>query len=87
MATDIIARGMAANTSKSLEEVLKQVDTLGQIGTICGRKLTYEDLPTDNIVGDVWLVGEENAEDSKEYIWTTEHKWELLGTDVTIIQN
>lgn len=87
MATDIIARGMAANANKSVKDVSDRVDILGKIGTIRGRKLTYEDLPeTDNKEGDIWLVGEENAADSKEYIWTTEHKWELLGTDITALK-
>ena len=55
-----------------------EIDTkLAAVLKLCGTKNTYAELQqlTDQEVGDVWIV----VEDQAEYAWVKSHVWEKLG--------
>ena len=74
--------------SKLKTWVTTQIDNalaeLGNVFTLLGTKESFEALPAEgNNVGDIWLVP--NGTVSDEYYWTSEGKWELMGTTATDI--
>lgn len=57
--------------------------SFGDVFSLKGKKASVSELPkTDNKVGDMYLVGPQEDGSYDEYYWTTDNKWELIGSTV-----
>lgn len=70
-------------TDEVKEELQDEIDKkVSSVLRFKGYKNTFEEVEalTNMNVGDVWGVREDNS----EYVYTDEHKWELLGFDIDL---